>query len=113
VGPGGIALSGGQRQRIGLARALYGEPVLLVLDEPDAHLDDTGSLALQAALRSHREAGGSVVVVSHRLPLLHAMDHLLVLQAGRVAASGPRDMVMKNALRPAAAPRTAGTPAAA
>ena len=88
-------LSGGQRQRLGLARALHGEPRLLVLDEPNAHLDDAGERALLQAIEAHKAAGGTVVAVSHRAPLLRAMDKLLVLRDGRVSAFGPRDALIQ------------------
>jgi len=99
LGRGGLQLSGGQRQRLGLARALFGQPVLLVLDEPNAHLDEQGEQALRQALQAHKAAGGAFVVVSHRLPLLQVVDDMLVLQAGRQAAFGPRDEVLHNTLR--------------
>lgn len=104
VGAGGVALSGGQRQRIGLARALYGQPALLILDEPNAHLDEAGEQALQQAVLAHRRDGGSVVVVSHRMPLLHAMDQLLVLRPGAAPVLGPREALMKAMLAPVRRP---------
>lgn len=88
-------LSGGQRQRLGLARALHGQPRLLVLDEPNAHLDDAGERALLQAIEAHKAAGGTVIAVSHRAPLLRAMDKLLVLRDGRVGAFGPRDALIQ------------------
>lgn len=105
VGPAGLPLSGGQRQRIGLARALYGSPALLVLDEPNSHLDEAGDLALRQALLAHKEAGGSAVVVSHRMALLQVADQVMVLQAGRVQRQGLRDEVLRaiQQMQPAAA----------
>jgi ATP-binding cassette subfamily C exporter for protease/lipase len=88
-------LSGGQRQRLGLARALYGQPKLLVLDEPNAHLDDAGERALLQAIEEHKVDGGTVIVVTHRAPVLRVMDKLLVLRDGRQAAFGPRDSVLQ------------------
>jgi ATP-binding cassette subfamily C protein len=84
IGWGGQALSAGQRQRIGLARALYGEPFLVVLDEPDAHLDSAGDEALVKALLSVRSRGGIAVVVAHRPNALGTASHVLVMQNGRV-----------------------------
>lgn len=88
-------LSGGQRQRLGLARALYGRPCLLVLDEPNAHLDEAGERALLQAIEAHKASGGTVVAVTHRAPMLRAMDKLLVLREGRVSAFGPRDALIQ------------------
>jgi ATP-binding cassette subfamily C protein len=84
IGWGGQALSAGQRQRIGLARALYGEPFLVVLDEPDAHLDSAGDEALVKALLSVRSRGGIAVVIAHRANALATASHVLVLQNGRL-----------------------------
>jgi ATP-binding cassette, subfamily C, type I secretion system permease/ATPase len=84
IGWGGQALSAGQRQRIGLARALYGEPFLVVLDEPDAHLDSAGDEALVKALMSVRSRGGIAVVIAHRPNALGTASHVLVMQNGRV-----------------------------
>lgn len=94
IGVGGMALSAGQRQRIGLARALYGEPFLVVLDEPNAHLDAEGESALTRAIVSLRQAGAIVIVIAHRPSALAAVDQVLVLTAGRLAAFGARDEVL-------------------
>jgi len=107
LGPGGAGLSGGQRQRIGLARAVYGQPRLLVLDEPDASLDAEGEEALRATLGALRTAGATVVVVSHRTTLLPEMDALLLLKDGQPQLFGPREEVLKrlrggNAIAPQA-----------
>lgn len=99
IGLGGIGLSGGQRQRIALARALYGRPRLLILDEPDASLDGEGEQALRAALRTVRAAGATVVVISHRTTLLPELDSLLLLKDGQPQVFGPREVVLKQ-LRP-------------
>lgn len=97
VGAGGVALSGGQRQRIGLARALFGDPRLVVLDEPNAHLDQEGEQALQAALRALQEAGVTVVLVAQRLAIVSLAELVLKLRDGRVEAFGPRDAVLAGA----------------
>ena len=95
IGEGGLVLSGGQRQRIGLARALYGAPVLLVLDEPNASLDDAGEAALMAALRTLKAEGRTVFLVTHRVNILRATDTLMVVVGGALQACGPRDEVLK------------------
>ena len=104
IGPGGANLSAGQRQRIGLARALYGDPFLVVLDEPNANLDEPGELALTRAMLSVRQRGGIVVVVAHRPSALAAVDLLLVMEEGRARAFGPKDEIMKQIMRPTAVP---------
>lgn len=91
---GGARLSGGQRQRIGLARAFYGDPVLLVLDEPDAGLDEPGLRALNAAISAARQAGRIVLVISHRPAILQVCNKVLMIEGGRMRAFGPRDEVM-------------------
>lgn len=100
IGPGGLGLSGGQRQRIGLARALYGDPRLVILDEPNASLDERGETALFEALADLRAAGCTVVVISHRPNMLKAVDKVLVLKHGQVEAFGPRDEVLARVLKP-------------
>jgi ATP-binding cassette subfamily C exporter for protease/lipase len=101
VGEGGRLLSGGQRQRIGLARALYGDPSLLVLDEPNAHLDDVGEAALLGALRGLKARGATVIMVTHRAGAVGLADQLLVLEAGRMRWLGPRDEVLSRMRGPA------------
>jgi ATP-binding cassette, subfamily C, type I secretion system permease/ATPase len=97
IGEDGAALSAGQRQRIALARALYGEPFLVVLDEPDASLDADGVRALTEAVLGVRRRGGIVIVVAHRRSALAGVDTVLALQDGRVRAYGPRDSVLAAA----------------
>ncbi len=111
IGQQGALLSGGQRQRIALARALYGDPKLLVLDEPNANLDQAGDQALQSAIARAKEIGVTVVLVAHRPSALVHADKLLVLANGAVAAFGPRDQVLgelesgsRNKPKPAFAP---------
>lgn len=94
IGEAGGLLSGGQRQRIGLARAVYGEPALIVLDEPNANLDEAGELALIAAVARLKERGKTVLLITHRPGIVGAADRLLVLGDGKVVADGPRDVVM-------------------
>lgn len=100
IGPGGAGLSGGQRQRIGLARALYGDPRLVILDEPNASLDERGEAALFEALSDLRSAGCTVVVISHRPNMLKAVDRVLALKQGQVEAFGQRDEVLARVLKP-------------
>jgi ATP-binding cassette subfamily C exporter for protease/lipase len=94
MGEAGGLLSGGQRQRIALARAVYGEPALIVLDEPNANLDDEGEAALVRAVQSLKAKGKTVVLISHRPNILSVADRLLILHEGIVQASGPRDGVL-------------------
>jgi PrtD family type I secretion system ABC transporter len=93
---GGAPLSGGQRQGIGLARALYGRPRLVVLDEPNAHLDGRGEAALMATLAQLKAAGTTVVLVTHRPQALRCADKLLVLAEGAIACFGPRDAMLAS-----------------
>ncbi len=95
----GNRLSGGQIQRIGLARALFGDPVILVLDEPNSNLDNDGSLALNHAIRAAKAAGCAVLIMAHRPAAIQECDLLLVLKDGMVAAVGPRDDVLREAVR--------------
>lgn len=94
-----VVLSGGQRQRIALARAVYGDPRLVVLDEPDVHLDGEGELALIRVLKTLRESGTTVIIVTHRPNLLSSVDKILVLLEGKVYIYGSRDEVLKSARR--------------
>jgi PrtD family type I secretion system ABC transporter len=94
IGVDGCVLSGGQRQRIGLARALYGDPALVVLDEPNANLDSEGDRALARAIQGLKRAGKTVVVLVHRPAALAVVDKVLVLGEGRVQAHGPKNEVL-------------------
>lgn len=93
IGEAGGLLSGGQRQRIGLARALYGDPVLVVLDEPNANLDDAGEAALVRAVSELRARRSTVVLVTHRPGILALADRVIVLRDGCVERDGPRDAI--------------------
>jgi DNA-binding winged helix-turn-helix (wHTH) protein len=95
LGTDGSNLSGGQRQRIGLARALYGDPSFIVLDEPNSNLDESGQKALLDAVGALKAAGKTVVLITHRMSALGAADKVLVLADGALAAYGPRDEVLK------------------
>ena len=94
LGPMGTAISGGQRQRIGLARALYGDPFLVVLDEPNANLDPEGEAALTAAIEGVKRRGGIAIVIAHRPSALQACDLIGVVQRGKLTAFGPRDQIL-------------------
>jgi ATP-binding cassette subfamily C exporter for protease/lipase len=94
IGEAGGLLSGGQRQRIGLARAVYGEPRLIVLDEPNANLDDAGEAALFTTINQLKAKGATVILITHRPGALAVADQLVVLQDGQVMAHGPRDAVL-------------------
>ncbi len=100
IGEGGARLSAGQRQRIGLARALYGEPFLIVLDEPNSNLDAEGEMALTAAIKTMREKGSIVIVVAHRPSAVAAVDLLLFIKDGKQVAFGPKDEVLKQVTQP-------------
>ena len=102
VGEGGRLLSGGQRQRIGLARAVYGNPVLCIFDEPNSNLDESGEHHLASALRKLKEQGTAAIVISHRPSLLNHVDKVMVLQNGQVAFFGPRQEAFARFARPAA-----------
>jgi ATP-binding cassette subfamily C protein len=103
IGAGGIELSGGQKQRLALARALYGDPVLIVLDEPNANLDADGEAALNATLVEVREAGAIVIVVAHRPSAIKTMNLLLYVRDGRQVACGPKaEMLAKLGMAGAA-----------
>jgi len=125
VGEGGVILSGGQRQRIGLARALYGKPRLVILDEPNASLDDEGERALLAAWARLKEEGVTLVVVTHKPSLLAGVDKIMLLKDGAMALFGPREAVFQKlaeaqqqaqgqvpARRPQAVPSTVPVPVA-
>ncbi len=108
VSTGGGMLSGGQMQRIGLARALYGEPVIVVLDEPNSNLDNEGSQALNDAIRQIKAAGGAVLIMAHRPAAIQECDLLLVLDGGAARAFGPRDEVLARTVRNAGQITAAG-----
>lgn len=101
VGESGSALSAGQRQRIGLARALYRDPFIVVLDEPNANLDADGEAAVVSAIASVRQRGGIAVVVAHRPSAIAAVDMVLVMEAGRQRAFGERNAVLSKVLQKA------------
>jgi PrtD family type I secretion system ABC transporter len=99
IGEAGVRLSAGQRQRIALARALYGDPFLVVLDEPNSNLDADGEAALTAALLGVRDRGGIAIVVAHRPSALAAADKVLVMTDGQMQAFGPKDAVLRKTTR--------------
>lgn len=98
---GGIRISQGQRQRIALARALYGEPAVIVLDEPNSNLDSDGDQALNVALARLKQQGRTIVIVTHRPTALQTADKILVLREGTVARFGSRDEILKPTAEPA------------
>jgi ATP-binding cassette subfamily C exporter for protease/lipase len=100
LGPGGFGLSGGQKQRIGLARALFGRPALLVLDEPNSNLDEAGEAALVRAVASLKAGGSTVVLITHRPSVLGVVDRLLLMKQGVQQIFGPKDEVLKALLAP-------------
>ncbi|MEA2848232.1 MAG: ATP-binding cassette, subfamily type secretion system permease/ATPase, partial [Rhodospirillaceae bacterium] len=104
IGEQGAALSAGQAQRLALARALYGNPFLIVLDEPNSNLDTEGDEALTRAIRAARERGSIVVVVAHRPIGIEAVDQLLVMKDGRMQAFGPKETVLGQVLQRVAPP---------
>ena len=96
IGVAGSNLSGGQKQRVGLARAFYGDPKLVILDEPNANLDEAGEKALSNALIEAKKRHISVIVISHRPSVLSVVDKILVVQDGAVAAYGTKDEVLNR-----------------
>lgn len=109
IGDAGRSLSGGQRQRVGLARALYGNPKLIVLDEPNSSLDSQGEAALAKALRTAREEGRTVIVISHRASLMNEVDKLAVFTGGTLSMYGPTKLVLTR-LNEGASPAVAQAP---
>lgn len=108
MGEAGGALSGGQRQRLGLARAMYGDPSILVLDEPNSNLDEVGEAALLRAVHDLKAQGRTVFLITHRSGILAATDRLLLLKEGEIALYGPRQQVLA-ALQASAAAASANT----
>ena len=106
IGEDGAVLSGGQRQRLGLARALYGGPRLLVLDEPNSSLDAAGDKGLLELLTQLKKAGICIVAITHRNSIMPAADKIVVLREGQVAAYGPRDEVLAALSKAAQQART-------
>jgi ATP-binding cassette subfamily C exporter for protease/lipase len=115
IGEAGNLLSGGQRQRIGLARAIYGQPALVILDEPNANLDDAGEQALARTVNELKSHGRTVILITHRPSAVAAADRVVLLRDGRVVADGPRDQVLAMLRAPVAsqpaAPNMSITPA--
>ena len=107
IGGAGGMLSGGQRQRIGLARAVFGNPKLLVLDEPNSNLDDQGEKELVEALRRIKSQGCTIVVITHRTMVLQCVDKILVMKEGAAVSFGPKDQVLASLMAPAAIPKSA------
>jgi ABC-type protease/lipase transport system fused ATPase/permease subunit len=89
IGPQGLAISSGQKQRIGLARALHGGPKLLILDEPDSHLDESGEIAFKEAFENIKSSGCTLILITHRKRLLSLCDRLFVMESGRIARELP------------------------
>lgn len=112
LGAGGISLSGGQKQRLGLARAMYGKPAVLVLDEPNSNLDNVGEQALLQALADLKQRGTTVYVITHRMNVLQAVDKLLVMREGTVAMFGPRQQVLTALQQQDSQGNTSGAPKA-
>lgn len=103
IGQSGYALSAGQQQRIALARAIYKQPFLIVLDEPNSNLDSEGEIALTNAIKEMRDKGSIVIVIAHRPSAISAVDKILVMNDGKQSAFGPKDEVLQKALAPVSA----------
>ena len=117
LGVDGGSLSGGQKQRLGLARAIYGDPSVVVLDEPNSNLDDAGEAALVQTVNDLKQRGSTVIIITHRMNILNAVDKLLVMREGAMVMYGPREQVLKElrqrqAQAVVAAPATASLPVA-
>jgi ATP-binding cassette subfamily C protein len=110
VGDGGEALSGGQRQRIGLARALYGKPSLVVLDEPNANLDAAGEDALLKAVQTLKSLQTTVVIITHKINILAGADKILIMNDGAVQAFGTRDAILQRLMGPRVVPAASPQP---
>jgi ATP-binding cassette subfamily C exporter for protease/lipase len=110
LGAGGSALSGGQRQRIGIARALYGNPALIVLDEPNSNLDEQGERALMETVQGLNTLGKTTVLITHRVSALAVVAKIMVLKDGMLAAFGPRDEVLEAMKARAQKPATTPAP---
>ena len=107
LGEAGVNLSGGYRQRIGLARALYGDPALLVLDEPSSNLDMEGEIALANCVSRLKAMGRTVLVISHRQSTVNSVDKILVLHSGIAHMFGPRAEVLAKIAQPTQPPSIA------
>ena len=107
IGENGGGLSAGQRQRIAFARALYGNPFMLVLDEPNSNLDSAGDTALSGAIKAVRERGGIVIVIAHRPSALANVDKVMAMADGKVQVLGPKEEVLRKVLAPVASSSTA------
>jgi ATP-binding cassette subfamily C protein PrsD len=99
LGEGQLQLSAGQRQRVGLARALYGDPFLVILDEPNANLDADGDVLLSHAISNVRSRGGIVIVIAHRPSAIASVDQLLVIRDGWQVEFGPKQSVLESMTR--------------
>ena len=110
IGATGGVLSGGQRQRVGLARAVYDNPKLVLLDEPNSNLDELGEMALQNALDALKEKNTTVIVISHRPGILNELDKILLMRNGQMVAFGPREEILKGPEKQAALPKKVGIP---
>ena len=113
IGSEGVNLSGGQRQRVGLARAVYGSPRLIVLDEPNSHLDEVGERALGVALQKIKETGATVFIISHRPNILSRLDRVMMLNAGVITMYGPREQVIAELAKQQAKTQSRVAPAPA
>ncbi len=110
IGDAGIYLSGGQRQGIGLARAFFGNPRVILLDEPNSSLDDAGEQALYRAVEHMKATGATIIIITHRLPILDVTDKIAILKGGALTAFDSSEVIYEKFYKARVKAQVAGTP---